>query len=1166
MLKQPINGEAHTDPPSWPARVRDLAVRINNLDLSDLASLTAPITVEALLDTLTALYDDCRIWCEAGGSERLSGNVGTFNKRYGDVIEKIKLLRLNKDDFETIKPLAKGQFGTVSIVRSKIDGIVYAMKTLDKQNLLKQREQAFFMEERNVLSSPHRSHWMPALHAAFQDSEHLYLVMEYAAGGDLYSIQDRREGLVLEEQAAKFYIAETVLAVQTLHEMQYVHRDIKPQNILISHTGHIKLADFGSCIRLNAKHTVTSPIPVGTCDYISPEVLRAGEGDVSYGVEVDWWSVGILLYELLQGEPPFCADSLAETYAKIMDAEQHLQFNPEIPISEEAKDLIKKFLCPKEQRLGRNGIKEIKEHSFFRGIDWGMIDQSTPPFLPIIRSPDDTSNFSSHDEEDGAPVFNSRRLSGSVRRDFEGDNLPFIGYTFLRNVTEAAGARPEPPASPTPTSSRLTTQLDDALRRLADRDRQVAQLGRDKARLQSDLDFLRKTSSASTTSPSPSPAPGSVGGGVARRALEFADMGVKQQLADAQRRIDELERDRRRAQQELDAVKKFRSAAEDDAERRKLRAELEGERWEREMLERRYSELLGEVEVERGRREHLERVVVETRGGAGKDRSVGWLQRELERVKGELKVAEERVEEERTLRNEGKSGVVGEEVERERKEMMKRVEEMVARREEAERRVEELEKIVADSATGKKNDDDATRTQLKEDIAQTKADLEKLQSQLDASSDRQRDLESQLATVTAQLRTETSLRQTSDSRAYDLLAKLTQLQAATAEAEATRQRGDRRASEQLQPFKSQIDELSGQLSLERLENAQLRIEAEHARKEAERRKEETEEIKEKCERLQRQIGEAAVVAAAAETAATSVNLDAAEGSNGAAGFDRTISLSMFKREKFGTKRLQQQLEGTERKWMLAEREVEKLKNQGSLSRGGTMRGGEADWTGQDGGSIAAMQDGGRANRLSAVFRLPAETGGLGDEELEGTLRVSWVTPSRSVKQNFRTMFVKVIDFRVMVFESNAAAVSTVGTQVVDLRADVFAVRTVTKNELVHLHTRDLECMFQVRSSNLNDLKRSTSKSSIGLNSQSIAHLHRIRDLERDIEHEEEIRVAAAKMMEQWRGQKQNQDHYDVARQQFETSAERVRALEAEVEALKNTEAEVRRELLLINKF
>lgn len=446
-------------------------------------------------------------------------------------------------------------------------------------------------------------------------------------------------------------------------------------------------------------------------------------------------------------------------------------------------------------------------------------------------------------------------------------------------------------------------------------------------------------------------------------------MGMKQQLADAQRRIDELERDRRRAQQELDAVKKFRSATEDDAERRKLRAELEGERWEREMLERRYGELLGEVEVERGKREHLERVVAETRGGAGRDRSVGWLQRELERVRGELKAAEERVVEERALRNEGKSGAIEEEVERERKEMRMRMEAVVARREEAERRVEELEKIVADSAAGKKNDDDSTRTQLEEDIARTKANLEKLQSQLEASSDRQRDLESQLATVTAQLRTETSLRQTSDSRAYDLLAKLTQLQAATAEAEATRQRGDRRASEQLQPFKSQIDELSGQLSLERLENAQLRIESEHARKEAERCKEETEEIKEKCERLQRQIEEAAVVAAATETA-TSANLDAA-------GVDRTISLSMFKRERFGTKRLQQQLEGTERKWMLAEREVEKLKNQGSFSRGSTTRGREADWMGHDVGSVP--QDGGRANRLSGVFKLPAESGGLEGE-------------------------------------------------------------------------------------------------------------------------------------------------------------------------------------------
>ncbi|RUP46483.1 hypothetical protein BC936DRAFT_146901, partial [Jimgerdemannia flammicorona] len=1169
--------------PQWPARLQQLIDTITHPDLNDSLNLTAPVTIDSLLDTLTALYHDCKAWCDANE----------------EVIQKVTSLRLNKDDFEIIKPLAKGQFGTVSIVRSKIDGVVYAMKILEKENLLKQKEvgyallysphniqlgnypsqQAFFMEERNVLSSAHNSHWIPALHAAFQDAECLYLVMEYAAGGDLYSIQDRREGLVLEEQAARFYIAETVLAVQALHEMQYVHRDIKPQNILISSTGHIKLADFGSCIRLNANKTVTSPIPVGTCDYISPEVLRAGEGDVSYGVEVDWWSVGILLYELLQGEPPFASDSLAETYGKIMEAEvlaahfihlcnhrfaivfqKHLQFNPDIPVSSEAKDLIRRFLCPKEQRLGKNGIKEIREHAFFRGIDWDRIEQVMPPFLPVIRSPDDTSNFSIHDEEDGAPVFsnNSRRLSASSRRDFEGNNLPFIGFTFLQNISGAQTNPSTKNATSSTSSAHLTAALNDALCRLADQERLASQLEKDKSRLQSDLDQLRKP--ASVTQPS-SP---TFSGGVARRALEFSDLGLKNQLADAQRRIDDLERDRRRVQSELDAVKKFRSPASepaDDAEKRRLRAELEGERWERDTLERKYGELLAEVEVERGRREHLERAMAEIQKGEGttrgSQRSVIWLQKELEKVKGELKMAEER-----SMRNEGTGAAASaaEDIGKEREEARKKVEDEVAKRVEAEKRVEELEKMIESGAAQRKEDEEGARRRLEEDIAELKAESEKLRVELSATLDRQQDFESQVTNLTTQLRAESQLRQTSDSRAYDLLAKLTHLQSATTEAETARQKGDRRLSEQLQPYKSQIDELQNQLSLERLENAQLKIEAEHARKEVERRREEfdrltsrTDELVRLNERMQAQID----AAAAAEPSLPA--LDAGAG-------DRSISLSIFKRERAGSRRLQQQLEVVERKWMQSEKEVERLRKEEGLHQSGTHRSGEGSVAGEerDGmrGSLAmSISAGKRGSGMAntALSRSPGmEVDSFGgesfpgdDDDLQGSLRVSWAIPNRSVKQNFRTMSVKVIDFRIFVFEDNIVLDPNAGIEVADLRADVFAVRTVSKNELVHMPTRDLECMFQVRSSNMDNLVHPLASSS----SRSATHGTRIKNLERDIAYEEELRAAAGKMMDQWKDQKQHQDHHDVARQQYETSGERIRRMALEIETLKTGNAE-----------
>ncbi|KAM3578909.1 hypothetical protein VKS41_008702 [Umbelopsis sp. WA50703] len=351
-----------------------------------------------------------------------------------DMIDNLKDLSLQMDDFEMIKPLAKGQFGTA--IKSRLDDQVYAMKIQPKDGLLRQRETAFFMEEKNVLAQGNE--WMPKLYASFQDNENLYLVMEYAGGGDLFSVLDRTETLTFNEDEARFYIAEMILAIESLHKLGYVHRDVKPQNILIDAQGHVKLADFGSCINLDQHGKVTSTTPVGTCDYISPEVLQAHEGNVKYGTEVDWWSVGIVLYEMLQELPPFYSESVNETYRKIIFHEECLEFSDEYPISDDAKDLISRFLCKKDKRLGCNGMDDIKSHLFFAGIDWDRIQETTPPFQPVLASPDDTSNFSAHDEEDdmAIPAVPGlvRPATGQIRKDSEGRNTPFIGYTCLKNV------------------------------------------------------------------------------------------------------------------------------------------------------------------------------------------------------------------------------------------------------------------------------------------------------------------------------------------------------------------------------------------------------------------------------------------------------------------------------------------------------------------------------------------------------------------------------------------------------------------------------------------------------------------------------------------------------------------------------------------------------------
>ena len=199
------------------------------------------------------------------------------------------------------------------------------------------------MEERNIMTLSKESLWLIPCICAFQDEKSLYLVMEFIPGGDLMSLLCRRPEGTMDEATARFYLAELVLAVEELHGYNFAHRDIKPDNILIDSKGHIRLADFGSCIELNRDGLVTSTIAVGTPDYISPEILRAQEGNVQYGKECDWWSVGIVLYEVLTGEPPFYADTLLETYGKIMDYKKFLKILVKRMKKRKVKPLPKKI-------------------------------------------------------------------------------------------------------------------------------------------------------------------------------------------------------------------------------------------------------------------------------------------------------------------------------------------------------------------------------------------------------------------------------------------------------------------------------------------------------------------------------------------------------------------------------------------------------------------------------------------------------------------------------------------------------------------------------------------------------------------------------------------------------------------------------------------------------
>ncbi|RCN53772.1 kinase domain protein [Ancylostoma caninum] len=370
---------------------------------------------------------------------------------------RLKRTRLEVTDFESLKVIGRGAFGEVRLVQKIDSGHIYAMKILRKSEMLEKEQTAHVRAERDILSEAD-CEWVVKMYYSFQDFANLYLVMEFLPGGDMMTLLIKKD--TLSEEAAQFYIAEAALAIQFIHNLDFIHRDIKPDNLLLDARGHVKLSDFGLCTGLKKIHRtehyrnwpsqlppdfVSKPVEskrkaetwkknrrayaystVGTPDYIAPEVFQPN----GYTKSCDWWSLGVILYEMLIGYPPFCSETPQETYRKVVNWQQTLVFPPEMPISVDAKTTIKRFCCEPERRMGHNGgLEEIKQCIFFRRIDWNHIRERPAPIRVEVKSIDDTSNFDDFPDVDLRwPV-----VTGPEKPEEQpGHRGEFVDFTYKR--------------------------------------------------------------------------------------------------------------------------------------------------------------------------------------------------------------------------------------------------------------------------------------------------------------------------------------------------------------------------------------------------------------------------------------------------------------------------------------------------------------------------------------------------------------------------------------------------------------------------------------------------------------------------------------------------------------------------------------------------------------
>ncbi|KAI8097195.1 camp-dependent protein kinase 8, partial [Halteromyces radiatus] len=297
-------------------------------------------------------------------------------------------MKIKLSDFYLLRTLGTGSFGRVHLVQSKVNQLYYAMKVLNKEIVVKKKQIEHTNNERNVLMSVDYP-FLIKLWGTFQDPGNLYMVMDYIPGGEVFNLLRRKQRF--SEEWARFYAAEALLSIAYLHHHNIIYRDLKPENLLIDLQGHLKITDFGF-----AKYVPDLTYTMcGTPDYLAPEIIQSK----GYGKAVDYWSLGVLIYEMLAGYPPFMDDNQFRLYEKIVRCE------PKYPdhFSPAAKDLLSNLLTTDlTRRYGnlKRGYMDLVDHPWFASMDFIKVAsrQLSPPYVPPFKGSGDTSNFDDYEE------------------------------------------------------------------------------------------------------------------------------------------------------------------------------------------------------------------------------------------------------------------------------------------------------------------------------------------------------------------------------------------------------------------------------------------------------------------------------------------------------------------------------------------------------------------------------------------------------------------------------------------------------------------------------------------------------------------------------------------------------------------------------------------------